>query len=253
MSYSDPDDDLVKVALVTGSARRVGRAIAEALHAAGYNLIVHYHTSKAEAEALAARCEANRMGSCALVQADLTDPAALAGFAEQALAEYNRLDLLVNNASQFYPTPLGEIDSATFDELIASNLKAPLLLSQACAPALSKARGSIVNISDIHAQNPAPGHLVYNVAKAGLEMLTKSLALELAPAVRVNSVAPGALLWPEGPDGTLKEQPAKLANIPLQRLGGAAPVAEAVLYLAQADYVTGATLTVDGGRSRAQF
>jgi len=235
-------------ALVTGGARRLGAAIADALHEAGANVVIHYRGSAADAEALAARLEERRASSTALVQADLLDTAALPGVVERAAAAFEGLDLLVNNASTFYPTPLGEITERHWDELVGSNLKAPLFLSQAAAPWLRHHDGAIINMVDVHARRPLAAHAVYCAAKAGLEMLTYALAQELGPAIRVNGIAPGAILWPEsGIDDA--EKSATLAGIPLGRTGGPADIAACALYLARPDsYVTGQVIAVDGGR-----
>ena len=237
-----------RTALVTGGARRLGAAIAEALHGAGANVVIHYRGSRADAEALAARLEARRPGSTTLVQADLLDTAALPGLVERAAAAFDGLDLLVNNASSFYPTPLGEITERHWDELVGSNLKAPLFLSQAAAPWLRRHDGAIINMVDVHARRPLAGHAVYCAAKAGLQMLTYALAQELGPSIRVNGIAPGAILWPEsGVDEA--EKSATLAGIPLGRTGGPADIAACALYLARPDsYITGQVIAVDGGR-----
>ena len=237
-----------RTALVTGGARRLGAAIAEALHGAGANVVIHYRGSRADAEALAARLEARRPGSTTLVQADLLDTAALPGLVERAAAAFDGLDLLVNNASSFYPTPLGEITERHWDELVGSNLKAPLFLSQAAASWLRRHDGAIINMVDVHARRPLAGHAVYCAAKAGLQMLTYALAQELGPSIRVNGIAPGAILWPEsGVDEA--EKSATLAGIPLGRTGGPADIAACALYLARPDsYITGQVIAVDGGR-----
>jgi pteridine reductase len=232
-----------KVALVTGAARRVGAAIVSRLHEAGANVAIHYRGSAKEADALAAGFNATREDS------DLLDTAAAPRLIAGVLEWRGRLDVLVNNASTFYPTPLGEITEQQWDDLVGSNLKAPLFLSQAAAPALRDTSGAIVNIVDIHAQRPLRNHLVYGPAKAGLAMLTRSLAKDLAPEVRVNGVAPGAILWPEiDMDDATKESIIK--QIPLARGGQPGDIADCVLYLARdARYVTGQIISVDGGRS----
>jgi pteridine reductase len=238
-----------KVALVTGAARRVGAAIVSCLHAAGANVAIHYRGSAKEADALAAGFNAARENSATTFQADLLDTAAAPRLITSVLEWRGRLDILVNNASTFYPTPLGDITEQHWDDLVGSNLKAPLFLSQAAAPALRDACGTIVNIVDIHAQRPLRDHLVYGSAKAGLAMLTRSLAKDLAPDVRVNGVAPGAILWPEiDMDDATKESIIK--QIPLARGGQPGDIADCVLYLARdARYVTGQIISVDGGRS----
>ncbi|KRF01978.1 pteridine reductase [Frateuria sp. Soil773] len=237
------------VALVTGAGKRVGAVIARRLHAAGYDLALHYRRSAGEAEALAAELERQRGGSVLLVQAELAETAHLPGLVSRVLDRYGRLDALVNNASAFYPTPLGEASVAQWNELFASNAQAPFFLAQAAMPALRAARGAIVNLVDIYAERPLAGHPLYCMAKAALLAMTRSLALELAPEVRVNGVAPGAVLWPS--DGkSYDDQQALLARTPLGRAGSPDDVAGAVLWLLRdAPFVTGQILHVDGGRT----
>ncbi|MDX2411133.1 MAG: pteridine reductase [Woeseiaceae bacterium] len=238
-----------KVALITGAARRIGAAIATTLHRNGANIAVHYRKSSADAEALVDRLNAERPDSAALFQEDLNDIEALPSLVEKVIAWHGALDVLVNNASSFYPTPPGEITQANWDDLVGSNLKAPLFLSQAALPALREARGAIINLIDVHAQRPLRNHAVYGSAKAGLAMLTRSLAKDLAPEVRVNGVSPGAILWPEnGMDDATRES--ILKQIPLARAGQPEDIAGCVLYLVKdATYVTGQIIAVDGGRS----
>jgi pteridine reductase len=238
-----------KAALVTGAARRVGAAIARELHAQGANVLIHHRASAAEARALAASLNGLRPGSAALAQCELRDTTALAGLIERAVQGFGRLDILVNNASAFYPTPLGEITEAQWEELVGSNLKAPLFLSQAAAPQLRRTQGLIVNIVDIHALRPLKRHTVYSITKAGLAMLTRSLARELGPEIRVNGVAPGPVLWPEEEiEAELKQE--IIARTALKRPGSPEDVARAVSFFAKdAPYVTGQVLAVDGGRS----
>lgn len=238
-----------KTALVTGAARRIGSAIASALHAAGARVVIHYRSSAKDALALAAELNNARADSALAVRADLLDTAALPGFVDGVVDWTGRLDILVNNASSFYPTPIGEIDEKAWDDLLGTNLKAPLFLAQAAAPQLSLQRGSIVNIIDIHAQRPLRNHAVYGSAKAGLQMLTLALAKDLAPDVRVNGVAPGAILWPEN---GISEEVRRLIldQVPLGRSGSPRDIAGCVLYLVRdADYITGQIIAVDGGRS----
>ena len=242
----------VKVALVTGAARRVGAEIVRELHRAGARCVIHYHRSAKDAEALAASLQAQRPGSAVAVAADLLQTSRLGELVERAQSEFGRLDILVNNASTFYPTPLGEITEAHWDDLLGSNLKAPLFLSQAAAPALRLAQGQIINIVDIHGMRPLRRYPVYGVAKAGLIMLTRSLARELGPHVRVNAIAPGPVLWPA--DGVADpEQQAKITSRTLlKRSGSAGDIARTALFFAaHAPYVTGQVLPVDGGRSVA--
>jgi pteridine reductase len=238
-----------KVALVTGAARRVGAAIARRLHAAGANVVLHYRGAEAEAAQLEKELNAARAGSAVRVKGDLLAPIAPQALVGAALQRYARLDFLVNNASAFYPTRLGEIEASHWEELIGSNLRAPLFLAQAAAPHLKLAGGAIVNIADIHADRPLKGYVVYSMAKAGLVALTRSLALELAPGVRVNAVAPGAIAWPEDGQFESEERKRIVATTPLARTGGAEDVAQAVHFLCGASFVTGQVLAVDGGRS----
>ena len=238
-----------KVILVTGAARRIGAAIVTCLHENGARIAIHYRGSRKEARDLEARLNAVRDNSAFAVQADLLHVAALPALIEAVADWGGRLDGLVNNASSFYPTPVGSIDEKQWDELVGSNLKAPLFLSQAAQPLLVESGGAIVNIVDIHAHRPLRDHAVYGAAKAGLAMLTRSLAKDLAPAVRVNGVAPGAILWPEnGMTESVKES--ILDQIPLHRAGSPDDIAGCVLYLLRdASYVTGQIVAVDGGRS----
>lgn len=239
------------VILVTGAARRVGAEIARTLHAAGANLVVHYRASSAEADALVAELNARREKSALAIRRDLRDMAGLAGMVEEVVAYFGRLDALVNNASSFFPTAIGSIDEAAWDDLIGSNLKGPLFLSQAAAPHLAKVRGCIVNITDIHAERPLKGYLLYCAAKAGLLGLTRALALELAPQVRVNAVAPGAIEWPETTsDFPPAEQQAIIDHTLLKRVGSPGDIARTVKFLIlDAPYVTGQVINVDGGRT----
>jgi len=237
------------VALITGAARRIGAAIARTLHAQGADVAIHYRESGEAANAVAADLNAIRANSAATFAADLNDLADLNHLVDDVRAWRSRLDILVNNASSFYPTPVGEITEEQWNDLVGTNLKAPLFLSQAALPALREARGVIINIVDVHAQRPLRNHAVYGPAKAGLAMLTRSLAKDLAPEVRVNGVSPGAILWPEnGMSAATKD--AILEQIPLGRPGTPEDVADAVLFLAKdADYVTGQIIAIDGGRS----
>jgi len=238
-----------KVALITGAGRRIGAAIASTMHQSGANVAVHYRESAVEAAALAQRLNAERSDSAAIFKADLKDIAGLPELIAEIVNWRGKLDFLVNNASSFYPTPPGEITEAQWDDLIGSNLKAPLFLSQAALPELRKTQGAIVNIVDIHAQRPLRNHAVYGAAKAGLAMLTRSLAKDLAPEVRVNGVSPGAILWPEDELSEAAKE-SILGQIPLERAGNPDDVAACVLFLLRdAAYVTGQIIAVDGGRS----
>lgn len=239
-----------QTALVTGGARRIGAALVRTLHAAGANVVVHCRRSRADADALAAELEATRAGSTRVVAADLQEPEACARVVDAAIDAWERLDIVVNNASTFYPTPVGAIDAASFDDLVGSNLRAPTFVAQAAAPALAATGGCIVNLADVHGLRPLDRYPVYCAAKAGLVMLTRALARELAPNVRVNAIAPGSILWPEGPaGGDPAARQAVLEATPLARQGEPADVAGALMYLVRdARFVTGQVLAVDGGR-----
>jgi pteridine reductase len=242
-----------KVVLITGGAKRVGAAICRRLHAAGARLMLHYRSSAGEARLLQAELNGARADSVALIQADLLDIAKLPSLVEQTVMRFGRLDALVNNASSFYATAMGEIDPAQWDDLIGTNVRAPLFLAQAAAAPLRKTQGAIVNITDIHADRPLRHYVVYSTAKAALSGLTRALARELAPDVRVNAVAPGPILWPEG-DTSFDEVSRQriISHTPLRREGTPDDVARAVHFLlADAPYVTGETISVDGGRGIA--
>jgi len=238
-----------KTALITGGAQRIGAVIARTLHQAGMNIALHYRSSKQAAEALSAELNEQRPDSVMLLQADLRDTGHLAALVEQAVTRWHGLDLLINNASSFYPTPLENATEAQWDDLFASNLKAPFFLAQAAAPYLHKKQGNIINMADIHAQRPLRQHTIYCAAKAGLVMLTQSLARDLAPAVRVNAIAPGAILWPEhGENETTQAN--ILSRIALQRAGTPEEIAQTVLFLIRdGSYITGQVIAVDGGRT----
>lgn len=241
-----------KCALITGAAHRIGAAIARALHAEGMDLVIHYRRSAAQAEALRDRLQAERAGSVHLVQADLHAPQSHRELIERARSFRDRLDLLVNNASSFYPTPLAEASLEQWDDLIGSNLKAPFFLSQAAAPLLRKQQGAIINLLDIHAQRPLSGYPIYSIAKAGNAMLVKSLARELGPEIRVNGIAPGAVLWPEQGLSEAERQ-AILERTALKRPGTAEDIARTLLFLLRdAPYITGQIIAVDGGRTLQQ-
>lgn len=239
-----------KVVLVTGGAKRVGAAIVRRLHREGANLMLHYRGSEREARALRAELNVARPESVALVQADLLDVSGLAEIVRNTIGRFERLDALVNNASTFFPTLVGEMTQATWESLIGTNLRAPLFLSQAAAPHLKKTNGAIVNITDIHAERPLKNYVIYSIAKTGLAGMTRSLARELAPEVRVNGVAPGAIVWPE--DGSWDDLTRQriVSHTLLRRTGEPDDIARAVHYLiAEAPYVTGQIIAVDGGRS----
>lgn len=236
------------VALITGAARRVGARIARRLHAGGWNLALHYRGAADDMGQLVAELEATRPGSTTAWQAELADFDRLPELIAHAVGRFGRLDALVNNASAFYPTRVGSITPAQWDELFASNARAPLFLAQAAAPHLRAQQGAIVNLVDIYAERPLAGHSVYCMAKAALVMLTRSLAIELGPEVRVNAVAPGAVLWPES-GKAYADQQQLIANTALKRPGTPDDVAEAVRWLLEdARYCSGEIIRVDGGR-----
>ena len=239
-----------KTALVTGAAKRVGRAIALELHTAGANLVVHYREAAAAAQALVDDMNAKRVGSAISLQADLLDGEACSTLVENSTAHFGRLDALVNNASSFFATPLGSIDESDWLDLIGSNLKAPLFLTQAAAPHLRQTRGAVVNITDIHAERPLAGYPLYCAAKAGLQGLTRALAVELAPEVRVNAVAPGPILWPDDAVFDAEARERIVNHTLLKRAGSPQDIARTVRFLFNdAAYVTGQVLNVDGGRT----
>ena len=238
-----------KVVLITGGAKRVGAATCRRLHAAGANIMLHYRASAGEARLLQAELNHQRKDSVALIQADLLDVAKLPSLVDQTVQRFGKLDALINNASSFFQTPVGEITAAQWEDLIGTNLRAPMFLAQAAAPALKKNQGAIVNITDIHAERPLKNYVVYSVAKAGLVGLTRSLARELAPEVRVNAVAPGPILWPDDTAFDELSRQRIISHTPLKREGTPEDIAKAVHYLlADATYVTGETINVDGGR-----
>ena len=239
--------------IITGAAKRVGAAIARALHAAGANVIVHCNQSRPAADTLVRELNELRAKSASVLQGDLLAYNALKGLVDQAASVFGTLDGLVNNASAFYATPIGSIDEDNWSELIGANLKAPLFLSQAAVPYLRKTRGNIVNIVDIHSERPLKDFVVYSATKAGLAGLTRSLALELGPDIRVNGVSPGAIIWPDGTsDYPAAERERIVQQAPLKRVGTPEDIAGAVKFLMlDAPYVTGQILTVDGGREIA--
>lgn len=236
------------VALVTGSAKRLGRQIVCQLHQAGYRVIIHYYQSTAEASALAASLNQQRPESAHILQANLLDSQAIGQLADGALACFNRLDVLVNNASSFYATPLSSATLDNWEDLFGSNVKAPYFLTKALAPALAAQNGCVINMVDIHAQQPLQDHSIYCMAKAALLMMTKSLARELAPTIRVNGIAPGAILWPSQQLADA-DKAVILQQIPLQRTGTPEDIANTVLFLLHSPYISGQIIAVDGGRS----
>lgn len=237
-----------KTALVTGAAHRIGAQIARTLHQNGANLIIHHRHSSGAAQNLETELNSLRHDSAIGYQAELSDMTAIESLAQQSTQAFGRLDILINNASSFYPTALGTITEQNWDELTGSNLKAPLFLSQACYPALKKSNGCIINLLDIYATLPLRNFSLYSSAKAASQMLVKSLALEMAPHVRVNGIAPGAILWPENNVSTEQQQQAMLDKVPLQRTGNPHNISQTVLFLINNDYITGEVITVDGGR-----
>jgi len=238
-----------KWALITGAGRRVGAAIARSLHGEGAGVAIHYRGSAAEAESLARALNDARPGSALAVRADLLQTGQLPALVSKVVDHSGRLDILVNNASSFYPTPLAEISEEQWADLLGTNLKAPLFLAKAALPHLKSSRGVIINIVDIHAIRPLKDHTMYGAAKAGLGFLTRALARDLAPDVRVNGVAPGAILWPDGGISD-RMRDSVLKQIPMRRVGEPDDIATCVLYLVRdAHYVTGQIIAVDGGRS----
>jgi len=244
-----------KVALVTGAAKRIGAEIVRQLHKENFNVVIHYHQSAKAAKELADELNDERENSACCIAADLNNMEQINNLAEQAQQHWQRIDLLINNASSFYPTPIGETSEGDWNQLINSNLKAPFFLAQALAKTLSEHHGCIINIADIYADKPLKKHSVYSIAKAGNVMLTKTLAQELAPLVRVNGIAPGAILWPDDthkkPEDRLSDDNKEkmLAKIPLQQRGQAQDIARTIIFLTQSPYITGQILTVDGGRT----
>lgn len=238
----------LKVALITGAAKRLGKQIAIELHKQQYNVVIHCHHSINEANILTESLNKIRAKSAKVVVGNITDDKALSNICSDTMACFNRVDLLVNNASSFYPTDDAKPDAMAWDDLTGTNMKAPYLLSCLFAPYLSKNQGNIINLVDIHADRPLKSHTVYCMAKAGLKMMIKSLACELAPLVRVNGISPGAILWPEQPL-TQGHKASIMNQIALERLGTAQDIADTVVFLANAPYITGQTITVDGGRS----
>ena len=238
-----------KVAVITGGARRIGASIARTLHHEGMKLVIHYHESADAARKLQAELHHHRSDSVLLVGTDLLDQAKLEKLVSQATTEFGQLDVLVNNASSFYPTPIGQTTDKQWGELIGVNLKAPYFLSQAAAGALTESNGCIINLVDIYAERPLKNYPVYNVAKAGLIGLTRTLARELGPEVRVNAVSPGAILWPEGDVDEIAQQ-RLISRTPLKRSGNPTDIAQTVLFLVRdAEFLTGQIVNVDGGRS----
>lgn len=239
-----------KIALITGGAQRLGAAMAKAFHQEGYNLILHYRKSQHAANTLQQELNDLRANSCQIIQADLDDNIQINNLANLIKDNHSKLDLLINNASSFFPTDIDSATQAQWDQLINPNVKAPYFLTQALIPLLKKAEGNVINMQDIHAQRPLAGHSIYCTSKAALGMLTQSLAKELAPEIRVNGIAPGAILWPEQSN---EDQENEILNkIPLKRCGSPDDIVRTALFLASSPYITGQTINVDGGRSLNQ-
>ena len=240
-----------KVVLITGGAKRVGASICRLLHGGGAKLMIHYRNSVGEARALQSELNLRRPNSAAIIQGDLLNLAVLPSLIQETVSHFGHLDVLINNASSYYATEIGEIGDDQWEDLIGSNLKAPLFLAQAAAHELRKQQGCIINITDMHVERPKKGYVVYSVAKAGLVTLTKSLAQELGPDVRVNAVAPGPVLWPEdNPQFDEVYRQRVISQTLLKRIGECDDVAKAVRFLIQdAPFITGQVIAVDGGRS----
>jgi len=240
-----------KVVLITGGAKRVGAAICRELHAHGAQLMIHYNTSIQEARALQAELNLQRANSVAIIQGDLLNTAVLPSLVGETVQHFGKLDVLINNASTYYPTEIGHINEENWQDLMGSNLKAPMFLAQAAAAELRKNHGCIINITDMHIERPKKGYIIYSVAKAGLVTLTKSLAQELSPEVRVNAVAPGPVQWPENnPQFDEVYRQRVISQTLLKRIGEPQDIAKAVKFLVvDAPFITGHVLAVDGGRS----
>jgi pteridine reductase len=239
----------VKVVLITGAARRIGANMAQLFHNANYRVVIHYNNSASAADKLCQTLNHIDADSCLMVQANLSSPAGIKKITD-LIVNMGRLDVLVNNASSFYPTPLEKCDQEQWDDLIGSNLRGPFFLTQALSGLLKKQQGAVVNISDMHARQALANHPIYTIAKGGNIAMTKTMALELAPEVRVNSVAPGAILWPEHEEDDIEKQQSVLKNVPMGRLGSESDIADTVFFLAvEASYMTGQTIAVDGGSS----
>ncbi len=242
-----PKNENNPVALITGSAHRIGACIARHLHQQDYRVIIHYHSSAETAQKLVDELNQRRAGSAAALKANLSEPEEITRLAEMAVKCFGQLDLLVNNASRFFPTPMGDVTVAQWENLVNTNLRAPFFLAQALQHELAASRGCIINITDVYGHRPLEHHPVYSMTKAGLIMLTKSLSKEMGPEVRVNGVSPGAIIWPDS-DLSDKRKSEILDRTSLERIGGPDDIAETVAFLAKADYVTGQVIAVDGGR-----
>jgi pteridine reductase len=238
-----------KVVLITGAARRIGANMAQLFHNANYRVVIHYNRSASDADKLCQQLNDSAPDSCLMIQANLSRASGIKKITD-LINSVGRLDVLINNASSFYPTPLENCDQDQWDDLIGSNLRGPFFLTQALAGFLKKQRGAVVNISDMHARQALANHSIYTIAKGGNIAMTKTMALELAPEIRVNSVAPGAILWPEHEKDDIEKQQSVLKNVPMGRLGSESDIADTVFFLAvNASYMTGQTIAVDGGSS----
>ncbi len=235
------------VVLITGSAHRIGACIARHLHQQDYRVIIHYHSSAEAAQKLVDEFNQLRADSADLLQANLSEPEEITSLSQQAIQCFGQLDLLVNNASRFFPTPIGDVTLTQWEKLVNTNMRAPFFLAQALHPELKRTHGCIINITDVYGHRPLEDHPVYSMTKAGLIMLTKSLSKEMGPEVRVNAVSPGAIIWPDS-DLSKNRKSEILDSTSLQRIGGPDDIAETVAFLAKADYVTGQIIAVDGGR-----
>ena len=250
LSLNLRDTDVAPVVFITGGARRLGAQTARTFHRAGYRVVIHYRNSQADAEALAAELNGQRPNSAGSVQSTLKDPSEINACADNARHTFGRIDVLINNASAFFPTPWGEIDNDAMRTLLHSNLELPIYLIQALADELREREGAIINLVDIHALRPLAGHVAYTAAKAGLISATRSAALDLAPKVRANAIAPGAILAPEHEGATVEQ--GLIEQTPLARMGTPEDIARTALFLANSPFITGQVLAVDGGRSLRQ-
>ncbi|WNO08607.1 pteridine reductase [Teredinibacter sp. KSP-S5-2] len=242
-----------KVILITGAAKRIGASLAKDLHSNNYKIIIHYNQSESSARSLMESLNNRRADTATMIQADLRNLDQTLSLAEQAIAYWGRLDGLINNASTYYSTPIGECTPEQWQDLFSSNLKAPFFLAQACVEALKKTRGHIINIADIHGQRPLAKHSMYCMAKAGNIMMTKTLAKELAPEIKVNGIAPGAILWPENDGENSVDNTEILNQIPLKELGNTQSITSSIRFLLmESSYITGQIINVDGGRSLSQ-
>lgn len=237
----------IRTVLITGGAKRIGLAIAKYLHQYGFNIIITYNKSKNDAGKVLSTLNNNRPNSCAIIQANFSTIKSYNSLYNKALKVFGRIDVLINNASKFYPTKIDMVNDKSWTDIINANLKTPLFLSKSFFPELKKRKGSIINIIDIHVSPPLKNHLIYNLSKAGLLALTQSLAKDLAPSVRVNGVSPGAIMWPASINKKRKKE--IISKIALQRIGEPDDIAKTILFLiTNGDYITGQNINVDGGR-----